>query len=106
MAKHELILAEVVLIETERVLAKKFKVPEETILEILALLKSFHVVPKPEQAVGINIRDKDDVWVLTSALAGNADVLITGDQDLLSLAEIPDIIITDPRGFWDMVKTT
>jgi predicted nucleic acid-binding protein len=43
--------------------------------------------------------------VLALALAAKADVLITGDKDLLDVAEqVSDLTITDPRGFWNLAK--
>ena len=51
------------------------------------------------------LRDKDDLWVLASALAANAEVLVTGDRDLLEVsAQVPGLRITDPRGFWNLMK--
>jgi predicted nucleic acid-binding protein len=39
------------------------------------------------------------------ALATKADVLVTGDKDLLDVAhEVMGITITDPRGFWNLAK--
>ena len=53
----------------------------------------------------IPVRDEDDQWVLASALAAKADVLVTGDKDLLDVAhEVSGLTITDPRGFWNLVK--
>lgn len=43
--------------------------------------------------------------MLASALAAKADVLVTGDKDLLDVAEeVSDLTITDPRGFWNLMK--
>jgi predicted nucleic acid-binding protein len=38
--------------------------------------------------------------VLALALAAKTDVLVTGDKDLLDVADqVSDLTITDPRGF-------
>ena len=34
-------------------------------------------------------RDKDDDWVLATALAGRSEVIVTGDNDLLILKKVP-----------------
>lgn len=39
----------------------------------------------------ITIRDKEDLMVLATAVSGNADFLVTGDKDLLSLKETDSI---------------
>jgi uncharacterized protein len=45
-------------------------------------------------------RDADDDVVLGTAIAGRADLIVTGDRDLLDLETYRDIPIVSPRGFW------
>ena len=45
-----------------------------------------------------------DTNVLVAALAGNADCLVTGDNDLLALTEINGRPIDSPRQFWERLK--
>ena len=105
LAEHELITGEVVLIEIERVLSKKIGLPAPNVEEILSFLETQTVQPKPKTVVGDPVRDEDDAWVLASALAAKADVLVTGDKDLLDVADhVSGLTITDPRGFWNLVK--
>lgn len=59
---------------------------------------------KPRKPPAIKLRDSDDAWALASALAGRADVLVTGDRDLLSLAGDVSLRIVDPRGFWTLLR--
>jgi len=43
--------------------------------------------------------------VRAPALAAKADVLTTGDKDLLDVAnEVSGLTITDPRGFWNLAN--
>ena len=105
LAEHELITADVVLNELKRVLTHKIHLPGEQIQEILTFLESQTVQPKPISPSPIPVRDEDDQWVLASALAAKADVLVTGDKDLLDVAnEVSGLTITDPRGFWNLAK--
>ena len=53
----------------------------------------------------VKIRDKDDLTILSSALSGNADLLVTGDKELLNLGKIDDMEIVSPRGFWKRIRT-
>ncbi len=46
-------------------------------------------------------RDADDDWVLATALAGGAECIVTGDEDLLTLGEWRGIRILTPRAFLD-----
>jgi len=45
-------------------------------------------------------RDSDDDNILSCALNGNADLIITGDKDLLILKEFNGIPIFSPGDFW------
>lgn len=46
-------------------------------------------------------RDADDDLILGTALAANADCLVTGDKDLLVLQQFQGIDILRPRDFAD-----
>jgi putative PIN family toxin of toxin-antitoxin system len=103
LAEHELVTGEVNLRELRRALRQKIKLPPTVIAAIEQLLREQTIVPRPAAPLDIAVRDPDDRWVLASAVAGNADVLVTGDQDLLSLGRQAPLPIMDPRGFWVMV---
>ncbi len=104
LAEHELITGEVVIDELRRVLRDRIKVPAPVIASIEQLMRDQVVVARPSEPHPLPIRDIDDRWVLASAVAGEADVLVTGDSDLLDVAPEAPIGIVDPRGFWDMVR--
>lgn len=104
LAEHDLITGEVIIVELRRVLRNRIKIPAPIIASIEQLLRDQIVIPKPSEPHPLPIRDIDDRWVLASAVAGEADVLITGDSDLLDMAAQATIKIVDPRGFWDMVR--
>jgi putative PIN family toxin of toxin-antitoxin system len=105
LAEHELVIGEVVVKEVESILHRKIKLPPDFSKEILAFLENQTVQPKPKTAFSIFIRDEGDLWILASALAAKSDVLVTGDKDLLDVADhVSDVIITGPRGFWNLVK--
>ncbi|MEE9259267.1 MAG: putative toxin-antitoxin system toxin component, PIN family [Nitrospinaceae bacterium] len=50
------------------------------------------------------VRDPDDAFVLASALEAKADILVTGDRDLLELGDKAGIKIVDPRTLWEMLE--
>lgn len=104
LAEHELVTGEVNVRELRRALRQKIKLPPSLIAAVEQLLRDQTIVPKPAAPVDIEVRDPDDRWVLASAIAGNADVLVTGDQDLLGLGSKAPLPIVDPRGFWAMVS--
>ncbi len=105
LAKHELLSSATVAKELTRTLVEKIRVPEPTVDEIIAFLRSSAVFP--DTAAGpppVAIRDPDDAVILSEALVLRADVLVTGDKDLLEAGEVPGISILDPRGFWHLVR--
>ena len=105
LADHQLITGDVVLAELRAVLEERIKLPASTVAEIVALLRAQEVVPKPAQPSSLPIRDADDQWIGASAVAGRADVLITGDQDLLAVARESPVPILSPRGFWEQIRS-
>ena len=104
LAEHELIIGEAVLTETRRVLTTKFGVPAATVDEVDALLRQQSRVVTDAPRVGMRLRDADDVLILSEAVAGGAEVLVTGDRDLLAVAGKAPLAIVTPRGFWEMVR--
>src|SRR5690554_4624919 len=105
LADHQLITGEVVLNELERVLINKLNVPQNKVSKTLLFLRKHQIEPIPDQPSYVKVRDEDDRWVLESALRAKADILVTGDKDLLVLSkEITQIKIISPRGFWDILK--
>ena len=105
LAEHELLVGEVVLDEFVSVLRKKLKLPIATIDEIGSFLRQYEVIPKPAVPSDIPVRDPDDRWILASAIAGNAEVLVSGDQDLLVVVDEAPFLIVDPRAFWTLMRT-
>ncbi len=105
LGEHELIVGEVVISELTRVLRDRFRVPVRTIAAIESMLREHTVVLKPAKAHPLPERDPDDRWVLASAVAGNADVLVTGDADLLELgSKAAPLQIVSPRAFWQIMR--
>ena len=100
LAEHTLIIGDVVLRELARVLRTRIGLPRARVDDIVAFLREYEVVPRPKAPSELAIRDDSDRWVLASAVSGAAEVLVTGDQDLLDVAAKAPLTIVDPRGFW------
>jgi uncharacterized protein len=104
LSEHELILGEVVLTEFRRFLSRKLKVPADRIRGAEAVFEGVPDVPKPKQPSTLQVRDSSDRWILATAEAGGADVLVTGDDDLLAVAGESALRKASPRGFWEMLR--
>ena len=85
-------------------LRKKIKLPKKTIDEIEALLRESVVVKKPKKHLGLKITEPDAEWVVASAVAGRAEVLVTGDAVVLKIAKRAPLPILNPRGLWDLLR--
>lgn len=104
LAEHELIVGETVLSELRRVLAEKIRVPSKTIDEFIALLRREATVVKKGEDLKVRIRDKTDLPVLSEAVAGKAEVLVTGDADLTEVEDKLPLQILSPRAFWEQLR--
>ncbi len=104
LTEHELLTGEVNLLEFRRVLGQRFKVPEPEVDQAERELREHTIISKPGAPLDLQIRDPDDTWVLASAVRGQADVLVTGDRDLLDVAESSPIPILTPRDCWQWLR--
>jgi uncharacterized protein len=104
LAEQELIGGETVLAELGRVLTEKLDMPEAHVRDVVAFVRQRTTIAPETPAPAVEIRDAHDVPILAAAVNGRADVLVTGDKDLLVLKRINAVPIVDPRGFWELLK--
>lgn len=103
LAEHELLTGEWVIEELRGVLLRKFGVPAATVEEVETFLRGYHVEPKPRELPELRLGDHNDLLVVGSALNAQAQILITGDHEILTLEEKPrDLKILSPREFWTL----
>jgi len=103
LLSHELIVSEPLLSEVHQVLSDKFGADAEMIESVIRILKQDTIFSQPLDPPDVIIRDRDDLLILASALAGRAEVLITGDKELLALGSIYNLEIISPRQFWEKI---
>lgn len=104
LAEHTLLASELVLRELKRTLRVRIRMPATVVDEIEKFLREQEIVPTPSTPPDVPIRDVDDRWILAAAIHGKADVLVTGDRDLLDVADRAPIEILDPRSFWRTLR--
>ena len=104
LESHEVVVSEHILRETNDALRQKFKVPTSQADSIVAFLRRHCSIVKPSEVPAAACRDKQDLDVLGTAVAGRAHCLVSGDRDLLVLREYMGIPILSPRAFCDTVK--
>jgi len=103
-ASHELLISEDALNELKRVLTSKFGVEQRFIDEFSALLRQDAVLCPRVSLPRVELQDKDDLPILGAAIAAHAEVLVTGDRELLNLGHIQSLAIVSPRQFYEKLK--
>ena len=104
LAEHQLFTGEVNLRELHHVLIDKFHAPKSVAASVESQLRDHTVIPIPDAPSDIPVRDPDDAWVLASALASGADLLVTGDQDLLTIGPSVPFPVLTPRLAWEQLR--
>ena len=104
LESHEVVISEHILMETSKALRQKFKVPSDQADSIVAFLRRHCSIVEPSKVPAAACRDKQDLDVLGTVIAGRAHCLVSGDQDLLILREYMGVPILSPRAFCDRVK--
>jgi len=106
LAEHDVLLSERVLSEFERVSTERFGIPAAIVADFLEELRLHEVVGDVAVSPDLDvIRDPDDRIVVAAALEGEAEVLVTGDKDILDVRDqIAGIAAMTPRGFWESVR--
>jgi putative PIN family toxin of toxin-antitoxin system len=105
LAEHDLVVGEAVLAELQHVLPKKMRLSPGLTQEVDAFLRHEGDVVATGAPAPAEPRDPDDIAVLEQAVAGQIDVLVTGDRDLLELDGKLPFRILNPRGFWDYLRS-
>ncbi len=98
-AKHRIAICEAIRDEVSLILTAKFKWPLNRVQAAFDELDP-HIfeVAIPGQIRGI-CRDPKDDMVLECAIGAGADVIVTGDKDLLTLGKYENIRVLTPRAF-------
>jgi len=99
--KHQLFISPWILNEIIEKLNKKFNTSQNEIKRVKDfLLNAFRLI-QPEGEIPNLCRDKDDNNILYLAQYIDADLIITGDKDLLELKFIKKSKIINPRTFME-----
>jgi len=69
---------------------------------LAALLSQAEVTPGHLRMPGATRDPKDDA-IVACAIEGNADVIVSGDQDLLALGDDKGVRVITPRKFVEML---
>ncbi len=97
----QLVTSEYILEELERVLKEKLFLDRRYFISSLDAIRELSrlVTPEPIRLPGV---DTEDLPILGTACAAEADALVTGDRILLTLKKVNGIPIVTPKQFLEM----
>ena len=105
--KFVMVTAPQLLAELERVLTypklQSYYTDEERARFVALVMALSEVMDLPETIPRI-CRDPDDDWVIACAVVGEADVIVSGDDDLVALEQVEGIAVLTAAQFLDMLE--
>jgi uncharacterized protein len=93
-----LVVSSSILAELARTLRDKFHTPEADIVAYVRQIGRIAEIVRPNRAVNV-LRDEADNRVLECAEAGQVDLIVSGDRDLLRLKRHGAVPIVRPADF-------
>jgi len=107
--RFEVVISPAILRELQRVLhyprlQQRYHLPEEGIQRLLRLLRRQAVLVEPSEELTVIHHDPTDNRYLVCAIAGEADIIVSGDHHLVELGEYQGIQILTPAGFLSLLR--
>ena len=99
--KFETIISGWIIEEVTEILERKFHTPKTLIKDIILFLENSFELIEPIGKLPNVCRDPDDNNILQLAEFPKADIIITGDKDLLVLKSYKKCKILSPRDFME-----
>ena len=104
LTSHTIVISEHILAEVEKGLIKKIHLPKNITVSIIDYLRDVAEMFEPQPIEGSLCRDIEDLKIIGTAVSGNAQLIITGDDDLLTLKKFMKIDMVTPREFWNRLR--
>jgi len=104
LAEPALVICPQILSELQRTLLDKFAAPRQLVNDFVRLVRQDSIHCEPGEIPAIKLKDKDDLGILSAAVGGGADVLVTGDKELQGVGRVEGVKILSPRQFWEELK--
>lgn len=102
---HLLVISPPLISELKNVLLDKIGIPGKIASEFIGVLTQDCIMSENEELINIDIKDRDDVLILSTAINAGTELFVTGDKELLELNTIRSMRIVSPREFWEMLKS-
>jgi predicted nucleic acid-binding protein len=72
--------------------------------EYLELIRQAAILAEAKEAPDVQIKDADDIEIIGAAIAGKADIMVTGDREVQNIKPMRKLRIVFPRAFWEELK--
>ena len=100
LAEHELVICAQIISELQRVLKDKFALPRQLVNDFIRLVREESLLSGPGDLPVIKLKDKDDLGILSAAVGGGVNVIVTGDKEMQMVGMVAGLKIMSPRQFW------
>jgi predicted nucleic acid-binding protein len=100
LAEHELAICPQIISELQRVLKDKFALPRPLVNDFIRLVREEAILCEPGDLPAIELKDKDDLGILSAAVGGGVNVIVTGDKEIQMVGTVAGLKIMSPRQFW------
>ncbi|MBA2492293.1 MAG: putative toxin-antitoxin system toxin component, PIN family [Gammaproteobacteria bacterium] len=98
----DLLISKAIILEVLDVLTRKFGRDPEELSRVALFLADLASVVRPRKKLNV-LRDDPDNRILECALAGHADMVVTGDHAMLTLQKIETVRILTLRDFLEII---
>ena len=107
--RFDVVISPAILQEVQRVLhypklQQRYQLPEEGIQRLLRLLRRQAIGVEPSEELTVIQHDPTDNRYLECAIAGEADIIVSGDHHLVELGEYQGIQLLTPAGSLALLK--
>jgi uncharacterized protein len=98
---HDLVVSDDLVSELRRVLKDKFGASPDVIADVVWLLHQETIMSESMPLHDLPLSDAADIAIVSSALNGATNVLVTGDKEILDLRRVGTMEVLTPRQFWN-----
>lgn len=105
LMQHQLFTSGYILGEVARKLREKFEFPKTAVQSITTFIARAAAQVEPAPVANGVCRDPEHMPIPGTAVAAKAKLLVTVDQDLLTIGEYLGIAFVKPGAFWTLANT-
>ncbi|MCI0334149.1 MAG: putative toxin-antitoxin system toxin component, PIN family [Planctomycetes bacterium] len=103
---HSVVLSEYILNEFAEHYVGKFKATDRQAAAVVETLRQLGDTVSPASVPSDAFADSDDLPILGTVVAGQAECLVTGDKKLLALGDYQGTPILSPREFYVRLRAS